>query len=75
MQTEEIPFADDEFISWMKRPITLNAKKAKELIDDLEEIIIDLRKSLQGKTVLQKNMIYCQIKNRETQIKYANTFL
>lgn len=75
MELEEIPEATEEFMEYIKRPVTLTKKKAKELISDLDETIIELRASLQGKTKLEKNLIYNQIKNREAQINYANTFL
>lgn len=75
MELEEIPEATEEFMEYIKRPVVLTKKKAKELIADLEETIIESRASLKDKTKLEKNMIYNQIKNREAQINYANTFL
>jgi TFIIF-interacting CTD phosphatase-like protein len=63
------------FIEWMKRPVTLTPKKAKNLISDLEETIIELRSKLKDSSRFEKNMIYNQIENRQTQIKYARTFL
>lgn len=72
---EEIPFADEEFLSWIKRPVSLTSKKAKELIGELEEAIIYYRSKLQPKSRINNNGIYCQIANRKTQIKYATTFL
>jgi hypothetical protein len=75
MIEEEIPEATEEFMQYIKRPVTLSSKKAKEFIADLEETIVELRQSLKDKTPLEKNMIYNQIKNRESQINYANTFL
>lgn len=63
-------------ITWLKKPVIMNKKKAILLISDLEETIIDLRKSVSSKeTRMQKNMVYNQILNRETVIKYAKTFI
>lgn len=75
MIEEEIPEADEEFLSWIKRPVILNAKKAKELIEELSEAIIYYRSKLQPKSRIHNNGIYCQIANRERQIKHASTFL
>lgn len=75
MIEEEIPEADEEFLSWIKRPVSLNAKKAKELIGELEEAIIYYRSQLHPKSRIHNNGIYCQIANRERQIKHANTFI
>lgn len=75
----EVEMTEDEkeklFLEWMKRPVTLNKKKATALIDDLEQVIIELRASLQSKSRLGKNMVYNQIENRKAQIKYAQQFL
>jgi hypothetical protein len=76
---EEVELTEDQreqlFMDWMKRPVVLNPKKARALIDDLEQVIIELRASLNSKSRLEKNMVYNQIENRKAQIKYAQQFL
>lgn len=75
----EVELTEDEkehlFLEWAKRPVLLNAKRAKHLIEELEDVIIDLRAKLKDASRLEKNMIYNQILNKQTQIKHANTFL
>lgn len=80
METESGELTDDQkadlMMAWLKKPVVMNKKKAQQLISDLEELIIDLRKSVSTKeTRMEKNMIYNQIKNRETIIAHAKTFL
>jgi hypothetical protein len=66
----------DHFLDYLKRPSVMNKRKAKHLIEDLEDTIIELRGKIKdANNRPEKTLLYFQIENRKTQIKWAEQFL
>jgi uncharacterized coiled-coil protein SlyX len=66
----------DHFLDYLKRPSVMNKRKAEKLIDELNDVIIELREKVKtASTRMDKNLLYLQIENRKTQIKLAEQFL
>lgn len=74
---EKSNFTTDEwqFLEWMKRESILSKSKAKRIIDDIDETIVELREKMKNKSRFEKNLIYNQIENRQAQIKMLEKFL
>ena len=75
MNTEELTTQEAGFLSWLKlggQPTKIGAKR---LINDLEDTISELRMKVQGAKRMAKNGLYCQIENRQAQIRWAEQFL
>jgi hypothetical protein len=66
----------DGFLAYLKRPTVMNKRNAAKLIGDLDaaiELLDQKRKA--ASTRMQKNQIYSQIANRQSQICWAAQFL